>query len=707
MFELSVALKYLLPRKRQLSVSLIALISMLVISLVVWLIVVFFSVTSGLEKNWISRLIALTAPVRVTPTEAYYDSYYYKIDSISSDSDYSHKSLGEKREALAADPYDPDMDMEVPRHWPRPHRNKDGSLKDLVGEAFAAVDTIQTPGIQAQDYEITTANVRITLLRERQDSPLYEPDGYISHISQSSYVSSFNGNNPQLAGALLPVKADDINNSLRLLAISDENVRNDNPRGAGFVNRQQFSQRAHAFFQQVQVKTLCAPSAGWLMPPQIIPKEGTVSACFVEEQDRIHQIVIPTDKKHIDTVRKDLEMRGYPCHTAELEFTPEGLVLHGKGRAARIANDTPLILAGKSTMQASIVPDSIDRSPAAAYLEFDISLSLQNVPVKGRVSFEGLEVDTMDIAREFKEPPKEAPLWLYKQGEEAVLPFHDGSGDGVLLAKHFIDSGVQVGDRGFLAYYTPTASSYQEQRIPIYVAGFYDPGILPIGGKFIMVTRDITSVIRAANAQHGDLQGNGINVWLNDLDDAQQVKAQLVAELQRRGIDRYWHVETYQEYEFTRAIIQQIRSDKNLWSLISLIIILVACSNIVTMLILLVNDKKVEIGILRAMGATSTSIATIFGTCGAIMGMLGSILGIVTAVFTLQNLQGLIDLLSRLQGHELLNTAFFGEVLPNQANHETLVFVAISTVILSLVAGIIPAVKASLLKPSAVLRAEG
>ena len=89
MFELSIARKYLTPRWRQLSVSIISLISILVIALVVWLIVVFFSVTQGLEKSWINKLIALTAPVRVVPTEAYYQSYYYQIDGLSASSDYS------------------------------------------------------------------------------------------------------------------------------------------------------------------------------------------------------------------------------------------------------------------------------------------------------------------------------------------------------------------------------------------------------------------------------------------------------------------------------------------------------------------------------------------------------------------------------------------------------------------------------------------
>src|SRR5277367_6791475 len=100
MFELSVALKYLIPRRKQLSVSLIAFLSVGVISLVVWLVLVFLSVTEGIEKNWLSKLTALNAPIRITPTEHYYSSYYYLIDGCSAGSQFSHKNIAEK--ALSA-----------------------------------------------------------------------------------------------------------------------------------------------------------------------------------------------------------------------------------------------------------------------------------------------------------------------------------------------------------------------------------------------------------------------------------------------------------------------------------------------------------------------------------------------------------------------------------------------------------------------------
>ena len=97
--------------------SLIALMSVGVISLVVWLVLIFLSVTDGIEKNWLKKLTSLNAPIRITPTEEYYHSYYYQIDGISSSSDYRCKSIGEKAVALYADPYMPECDQEIPRSW--------------------------------------------------------------------------------------------------------------------------------------------------------------------------------------------------------------------------------------------------------------------------------------------------------------------------------------------------------------------------------------------------------------------------------------------------------------------------------------------------------------------------------------------------------------------------------------------------------------
>ena len=246
----------------------------------------------------------------------------------------------------------------------------------------------------------------------------------------------------------------------------------------------------------------------------------------------------------------------------------------------------------------------------------------------------------------------------------------------------------------------------QEMRIPVFVAGFYDPGLIPNSGKVILAPKKIISTINAAISVKDSSVGNGINVWFDSIKDADAIKAFLQQEFKKRGIERFWNIKTYKEYEYAKAFIEQLSSDKTLFTLIAIIIIMVACTNIISMLILLVNDKRKEIGILQAMGASKRSIVFIFGGCGLTIGMLSGLMGTVFAYFTLKHIGPLINLLNKMQGHPVFNPAFFGDALPTTLNFNAFLFVMIATAILSIFAALFPACKAMQLNTTEILKSE-
>jgi lipoprotein-releasing system permease protein len=710
MFELSVASKYLLPRRRQLSVSIISLVSILVIALVVWLIVVFFSVTEGLEKSWINKLTALTAPVRIIPTEAYYHSYYYQIDSVSAASGYAHKSIGEKLLASQTDPYDPTFDEELPSHWPEQELQANGEVKDPVKLAFQSIDEIKgIPGLTAQDYELTFGNIRLRLLRgSTTGSSRGGPQaGLQSFLNYPAYISSFEPANQSLQQTLLPVTIADISNLFSLLSLSGANTLEEIPKEDYFFQKELFQKRLNEFLSHVSISALKTPDEGWMIPISLLPPEASWTAFALTKGDRILRVIVPQDAKAMVDIPKELIGRGY-------KIAKGTLVINNTIRSfdtKTLKQTTPLFLQGGVTFPAHAVTALLPQAHHVSDVKFAAQIPIQGSSLKGDISYSTLQIASATFPSSFQLLPASTPLWTYSitnQGREKMykLPRDSDIGESVLVPRSFKDAGVLIGDRGYLSYQSPTATSIQEQRIPVYVSGFYDPGIIPLGGKSIIASKETTSLIRGTQDQSEHAITNGINVRLNNLKQAAELKAKLLTTFEKHGISPYWHIETYREYDFTKDLLQQLQSEKNLFTLLATVIIIVACSNIISMLIILVNDKKTEIGILRSMGARSKSIAAIFGLCGCVMGFAGSVIGIIAAMLTLHNLQSLIDFISRIQGYDMFNRSLFGEVMPHELSLDTLIFVMIATVAISLLAGIVPAIKASLMSPSAILRSE-
>jgi lipoprotein-releasing system permease protein len=201
----------LIPKRKQLSVTLIAIMSVAVISLVVWLLLVFLSITEGMETTWLKKLTDLNAPVRITPTSQYYSSYYYKVDSLSSASGFSYKTIGEKQQASISDPYNPEEDQEVPSLWPDPVMDEKGNLIDPVKGLFSTLENLRPkhPGVIFQDYEMSGALLKLQLLRSQ--SPSMPGNETLNFLTQVSYLATLPGHAKKIEQLSIAPTAKDIN----------------------------------------------------------------------------------------------------------------------------------------------------------------------------------------------------------------------------------------------------------------------------------------------------------------------------------------------------------------------------------------------------------------------------------------------------------------------------------------------------------------
>ena len=665
MFEPFVAFKYLLPRKRSLSAALISLISIFVISLVVWLVLVFMSITTGIEKKWLKGLTSLNAPVRISPTKDYFNSYYYQIDSLSSSSGYGFKTIGEKAESAFLDPYRSDIDIELPFNMPKNNKI------DLVKKTYRVLDTF--PKISYQDYEMSGALLKLTLLRENSSIFSFSNEKKTSYLSQMSYLLSLMDKSPNLYSLFLQPTKKDINHIFESQLISKNELKD--------------------FFSQIKINKT-ATTNNWQLPLDMLKEDTFFQGYAAIQNDKVIKIYI---------------LKDFSSDKKFVQFT-KGNLIKKDGRYTFIAKDKKYILKGNEKISldapvifsTAIIKKSVESASDLSDIKFLAEGSVQGKQIQGFLPFVGLEVEKFDILKN-----KNPLFWATQNNGKIYLPQREGK-QGIILPKALQKSGALIGDEGSLVYSIQTATSLTEQKLPVFVAGFYDPGLFPVGSRFIIVPNDITRMINASVATFSPdaTPTNGIYIWTNDINQIDSLKLSLEKKLHSANIAPYWKVETYKDYEFSKDMMQQFQSDRLLFTLIAIIVLIVACSNIISLLILLVHDKKREIAVMQALGATKKSIAYIFGICGIIMGAISSVIGTIAAYFTLKHIDMVAGLLSSVQGHNAFNAVFLGDSLPSQMSIDALLLVLIATPIISLVAGLIPAIKATKLSPSSNLRSQ-
>ena len=134
------------------------------------------------------------------------------------------------------------------------------------------------------------------------------------------------------------------------------------------------------------------------------------------------------------------------------------------------------------------------------------------------------------------------------------------------------------------------------------------------------------------------------------------------------------------------------------------LVIGVACFNIVSTLIMAVKDKAGDIAIMRTLGANNGFIKRIFIWYGLQAGMKGCLIGIVLGVILALNLTALIQGLEGVIGRKLLSDGiYFVDFLPTELHWQDVLLVLLSALILSLFASLYPANRAAKLQPAQVL----
>jgi lipoprotein-releasing system permease protein len=193
---------------------------------------------------------------------------------------------------------------------------------------------------------------------------------------------------------------------------------------------------------------------------------------------------------------------------------------------------------------------------------------------------------------------------------------------------------------------------------------------------------------------------SGVRLKIKDLDRAPIVSRDLARNLKVDGYVSDW---TRENAIYFRAV----QIEKRMMFIILTLIIAVAAFNLVSTLVMVVTDKHPDIAILRTLGASPATIMRIFIIQGAMVGMIGTIIGVIGGVLLAINISAVVAAVEKVFGFSILSKEiYFISELPSDLHWDDVWLIAIIALAMALVATLYPSYRASKVNPAEALRYE-
>ncbi|MDA0359609.1 MAG: lipoprotein-releasing ABC transporter permease subunit [Proteobacteria bacterium] len=193
---------------------------------------------------------------------------------------------------------------------------------------------------------------------------------------------------------------------------------------------------------------------------------------------------------------------------------------------------------------------------------------------------------------------------------------------------------------------------------------------------------------------------SGLRLKLKDLFNAPRVASELSRTLPTSFYVSDW---TQSHATFFRAI----QIEKRAMSIILLLIVAVAAFNIVSTLVMVVTDKRSDIAILRTLGALPTQIMKIFFIQGALIGFIGTVLGLFFGLIVASNIDVIVPAIEGLFGVQFLaKDVYYISDIPSEIQLDDVIWIGLLSLGLTMLATIYPSLRAAKVNPSEALRYE-
>ena len=270
--------------------------------------------------------------------------------------------------------------------------------------------------------------------------------------------------------------------------------------------------------------------------------------------------------------------------------------------------------------------------------------------------------------------------------------------NGIILGR-MLAYQLQVGVGDTVTVMTPGAAAGGGDAIVPRLRDFQVVGIFEVG------LQEHDSVLALVNLQDAEaLRGldgpTGIRLKFYDVLKAPELARIAAARLAPGLRVRDWTQDN-------EAYFRAIRIEKTMMGLILMLIVAVAVFNIVATLVMVVNDKRTDIAILRTLGLSPRGVIAVFMTQGVLIGWIGAALGVILGLALALNVDVIVPFLEQTFGFHFMDPdVYYISGLPSEVHPGDVVRIGMAAFILTLVATVYPARQAARTQPAEALRYE-
>ncbi len=264
---------------------------------------------------------------------------------------------------------------------------------------------------------------------------------------------------------------------------------------------------------------------------------------------------------------------------------------------------------------------------------------------------------------------------------------------GVLAA----ELGVEVGDSLvlILAQARVTPAGVVPRMRSFEVAGIFDAGMYEFDRGLVYI-----NLADAARLYRTDGRPTGLGMSVTDIYLARRVSEEVAI-----GFGGAFYIDDWTRQQ--SSLFRSIEITKSIMFVMFSMVIAVAVVNVVSALAMVVRDKRGDIAILRSFGASGRSIIAVFATQGALVGLIGTCLGVLLGILISSQLGGIVSFLEASSGMDLLaGEIYLIDDLPTQVRYPEVAQIGLLAISLSILATLYPAFRASRQPPAEALRYE-